>query len=29
VLVVKRLGEGERHDKVKLNELVRDHGAAL
>ena len=29
VLVVKRLAEGERHDKVKLNELVRDHGAAL
>jgi 2,3,4,5-tetrahydropyridine-2-carboxylate N-succinyltransferase len=29
VLVVKRLSEGERHDKVKLNELVRDHGATL
>jgi 2,3,4,5-tetrahydropyridine-2,6-dicarboxylate N-succinyltransferase len=29
VLVVKRLADGERHDKVKLNELVRDHGAAL
>jgi 2,3,4,5-tetrahydropyridine-2,6-dicarboxylate N-succinyltransferase len=29
VLVVKRLQAGERHDKVKLNELVRDHGAAL
>ncbi|HTZ86969.1 MAG TPA: 2,3,4,5-tetrahydropyridine-2,6-dicarboxylate N-succinyltransferase [Solirubrobacteraceae bacterium] len=29
VLVVKRLGEGERHDKAKLNDLVRDHGAAL
>jgi 2,3,4,5-tetrahydropyridine-2-carboxylate N-succinyltransferase len=29
VLVVKRLAEGERHDKAKLNELVRDHGAAL
>jgi 2,3,4,5-tetrahydropyridine-2-carboxylate N-succinyltransferase len=29
VLVVKRLPEGERHDKVKLNELVRDHGATL
>jgi 2,3,4,5-tetrahydropyridine-2-carboxylate N-succinyltransferase len=29
VLVVKRLTAGERHDKVKLNELVRDHGAAL
>jgi 2,3,4,5-tetrahydropyridine-2,6-dicarboxylate N-succinyltransferase len=29
VLVVKRLAEGERHDKVRLNELVRAHGAAL
>jgi 2,3,4,5-tetrahydropyridine-2,6-dicarboxylate N-succinyltransferase len=29
VLVIKRLAEGERPDKVKLNELVRDHGAAL
>lgn len=29
VLLVKRLAEGERHDKVKLNELVRDHGATL
>jgi 2,3,4,5-tetrahydropyridine-2,6-dicarboxylate N-succinyltransferase len=29
VLVVKRLAAGERHDKVKLNELVRDHGATL
>jgi 2,3,4,5-tetrahydropyridine-2-carboxylate N-succinyltransferase len=29
VLVIKRLAEGERHDKVKLNELVRDHGATL
>jgi 2,3,4,5-tetrahydropyridine-2-carboxylate N-succinyltransferase len=29
VLIVKRLGDGERHDKVKLNEYVRDHGAAL
>ena len=29
VLVVKRLPVGERHDKVKLNELVRDHGATL
>jgi 2,3,4,5-tetrahydropyridine-2-carboxylate N-succinyltransferase len=26
VLVIKRLGEGERHDKVALNALVRDHG---
>jgi 2,3,4,5-tetrahydropyridine-2,6-dicarboxylate N-succinyltransferase len=29
VLVIKRLAEGERPDKVKLNELVRGHGAAL
>jgi 2,3,4,5-tetrahydropyridine-2,6-dicarboxylate N-succinyltransferase len=29
VLVIKRLAEGEHHDKVKLNELVRDHGASL
>jgi 2,3,4,5-tetrahydropyridine-2-carboxylate N-succinyltransferase len=28
VLVVKRLSEGERHDKAKLNEILRDHGAA-
>jgi 2,3,4,5-tetrahydropyridine-2,6-dicarboxylate N-succinyltransferase len=29
VLVVKRLDAGERHDKARLNDLVRDHGAAL
>jgi 2,3,4,5-tetrahydropyridine-2-carboxylate N-succinyltransferase len=29
VLVIKRLAEGERPDKVRLNELVRAHGAAL
>ena len=28
VLVVKRLEPGERHDKAKLNEVLRDHGAA-
>jgi 2,3,4,5-tetrahydropyridine-2-carboxylate N-succinyltransferase len=28
VLVVKRLTEGERHDKSKLNDVLRDHGAA-
>ncbi len=28
VLVVKRLAEGERHDKSKLNDILRDHGAA-
>jgi 2,3,4,5-tetrahydropyridine-2-carboxylate N-succinyltransferase len=26
VLVIKRLTEGERHDKSKLNSLLRDHG---
>jgi 2,3,4,5-tetrahydropyridine-2,6-dicarboxylate N-succinyltransferase len=29
VLVIKRLEEGERHDKAQLNELVRAHGASL
>jgi 2,3,4,5-tetrahydropyridine-2,6-dicarboxylate N-succinyltransferase len=29
VLIIKRLAEGERPDKVRLNELVRDHGATL
>ncbi|MCB0995624.1 MAG: 2,3,4,5-tetrahydropyridine-2,6-dicarboxylate N-succinyltransferase [Acidimicrobiales bacterium] len=28
VLVVKRLEEGERHDKAALNDVLRDHGAA-
>jgi 2,3,4,5-tetrahydropyridine-2-carboxylate N-succinyltransferase len=28
VLVVRRLTEGERHDKSKLNDILRDHGAA-
>lgn len=28
VLVIKRLVEGERHDKAKLNEILRDHGSA-
>jgi 2,3,4,5-tetrahydropyridine-2-carboxylate N-succinyltransferase len=28
-LVIKRLAQGERLDKVRLNELVRSHGAAL
>lgn len=28
VLVLKRLSEGERHDKAALNEVLRDHGAA-
>jgi 2,3,4,5-tetrahydropyridine-2-carboxylate N-succinyltransferase len=29
VLVIKRLAEGERHDKAALETLVRDHGASL
>jgi 2,3,4,5-tetrahydropyridine-2-carboxylate N-succinyltransferase len=28
VLVIKRLTEGERHDKAQLNEVLRDHGAS-
>ena len=28
VLVVKRLTEGERHEKARLNEILRDHGVA-
>ena len=28
VLVIKRLEEGERHDKAQLNQLLRDHGVA-
>ncbi len=28
VLVVKRLTEGERHDKAQLNDILRDHGVA-
>ena len=26
VLLLKRLTEGERHDKSKLNDILRDHG---
>jgi 2,3,4,5-tetrahydropyridine-2,6-dicarboxylate N-succinyltransferase len=29
VLVIKRLREGERHDKSKLNDILRDHGATV
>jgi 2,3,4,5-tetrahydropyridine-2-carboxylate N-succinyltransferase len=29
VLVIKHLSEGERHDKGKLNELLRDHGSTV
>lgn len=28
VLIIRRLSEGERHDKVKLNGILRDHGVA-
>jgi 2,3,4,5-tetrahydropyridine-2,6-dicarboxylate N-succinyltransferase len=28
VLVLKRLGEGDRHDKASLNEVLRDHGVS-
>jgi 2,3,4,5-tetrahydropyridine-2-carboxylate N-succinyltransferase len=29
VLVIKRLNEGERHDKARLNALLREHGASV
>ena len=29
VLVIKRLTEGERHDKSRLNEVLRDHGISV
>jgi 2,3,4,5-tetrahydropyridine-2-carboxylate N-succinyltransferase len=28
VLIIKRLSEGERHNKVALNDILRDHGVA-
>ena len=28
-LIIKRLTEGQRHDKVTLNEVLRDHGVAI
>jgi 2,3,4,5-tetrahydropyridine-2,6-dicarboxylate N-succinyltransferase len=28
VLVIKRLSEGERHDKAQLNDVLREHGAS-
>ena len=28
VVVIKRLTEGERHDKAQLNDILRDHGVA-
>ncbi len=29
VLVIKRLAEGERHDKAQLNDVLREHGASV
>ncbi|MEO6120751.1 MAG: DapH/DapD/GlmU-related protein, partial [Acidimicrobiales bacterium] len=29
VLVLKRLPEGERHDKARLNEILREHGGGV
>jgi 2,3,4,5-tetrahydropyridine-2-carboxylate N-succinyltransferase len=29
VLVLRRLGEGERHDKAKLNDVLREHGLSV
>lgn len=29
VLVIKRLNEGERHDKAKLNDILREHGVSV
>jgi 2,3,4,5-tetrahydropyridine-2-carboxylate N-succinyltransferase len=29
VLIVRRLAEGERHDKSKLNDILREHGATV
>jgi 2,3,4,5-tetrahydropyridine-2-carboxylate N-succinyltransferase len=28
VLIIRRMEEGERHDKVALNNILRDHGVA-
>jgi 2,3,4,5-tetrahydropyridine-2-carboxylate N-succinyltransferase len=28
VLVIKRLTEGERHDKAQLNDILRQHGVS-
>ena len=28
VLIIKRLSEGERHNKVALNDILRDHGVS-
>jgi 2,3,4,5-tetrahydropyridine-2-carboxylate N-succinyltransferase len=28
VLIIRRLDEGERHNKAKLNDILREHGVA-
>ncbi|HEY5010884.1 MAG TPA: 2,3,4,5-tetrahydropyridine-2,6-dicarboxylate N-succinyltransferase, partial [Acidimicrobiales bacterium] len=28
VLIIRRLNEGERHSKAKLNDILREHGVA-
>jgi 2,3,4,5-tetrahydropyridine-2-carboxylate N-succinyltransferase len=28
VLIIRRLSEGERHSKAKLNDILREHGVA-
>jgi hypothetical protein len=28
VLIIRRMDEGERHNKVALNDILRDHGVA-
>jgi 2,3,4,5-tetrahydropyridine-2-carboxylate N-succinyltransferase len=28
VLIIKRMSEGERHNKVALNDVLRDHGVS-
>jgi len=28
VLIIKRMSEGERHNKAALNDILRDHGVA-
>jgi 2,3,4,5-tetrahydropyridine-2-carboxylate N-succinyltransferase len=28
VLIIRRLSEGERHNKVALNDILREHGVA-
>jgi hypothetical protein len=28
VLIIRRLSEGERHDRTALNDILREHGVA-